>query len=105
MGMANKASRNSTKSYGAGATGASGALTVASGAPVTVYGITLYAGTTKAVFTITDAADVTLAVIGVPAAITNSIEVCWKADAGIKIQIGSVNGSPNATVFHDSPGN
>ncbi len=103
MGMNSVASRNSTKTLTA--TGASGALTVASGEPVTVYGISLYAGTGNAIFTITDGSDTTLSVVGVLSNSSISVEVCWKADAGIKVQINAVSGAPNVTVYHESPGN
>ena len=103
MGMTKVASRTTTKSFTV--SGVDGALTVASGSPVTVYGCSLYSGTANTIFTITDAADVTLDVIGVLADSTISMEVCWKADAGIKIQIDAGSGAPNATVYHDSPGN
>jgi len=101
--MSNTAPRRTSQTFTA--TGSGGALTVASGEPVTVFGMALYAGTAAAVFTITDASDNTEFVIGVAANETYETSTKWKADAGIKVQISAVAGSPHACVFHESPGN
>ncbi len=84
------------------ATGVPGALTVASGEPVTVHGIT-FTSETIAVFTITDAADVQLFTIELAADSSFNHEISWKADAGIKVQSNQTDG--NVIVFHDGPGN
>ena len=100
MGMNKVASRLSAKTFTA--TGSAGALSVASGLPVTVYCIALRAVTAN-VFTIADGAGNALFTYSVAANSGDNISVVWKADAGISIQSGQTDGS--ATVFHDSPGN
>ena len=100
MGMAGVASRHSSKSFTA--TGAGGALTVANGEPVTVYGITVSTAA-DAIFTITDASDNLIFTIDPAATTSFSHEVCWKADAGIKVQSSVADGE--VVVFHDNPGN
>lgn len=103
MSMNKVASRSTFKQLTVQGTG--GQLTVAGGEPVTVYGITLYAGTADAVFTVTDADNSQLFVYSVIADTSASIEVCWKADNGINVQVDGVVGTPRVTVFHNNPGN
>ena len=100
MGMSKVASRLTSKTFTA--TGSAGALTVASGLPVTVYGIAFQAVTAN-VFTVANGAGTALFTFSVAANSSNSLEVTWKADAGITIQSGQTDGS--AVVFHESPGN
>jgi len=99
MGMAKVASRNSSKTFGAGDL----TLTVAGGAPVTVYGIWLsnVADSDEHLFTIKDGAGNTIQAVEVLADSTIELSVCWKADAGIAVTGVSGDG---VTVFHDSPG-
>jgi hypothetical protein len=100
MGMTKIASRNSSKTFAAGDL----TLTVASGAPVTVYGIWLsnVDDSDEHLFTIADAEGTTIQAVEVLADTTIELSVCWKADAGI--QVTGVAGD-GVTVFHDSPGN
>jgi len=96
------APQHTTKTFTA--TGAAGALSVASGGFIHVYGIWLYAGTGNATFTITDASDNVIGRYYLAANTSDELTVYWIADAGIKIQISAVAGSPTATVFHNAPG-
>jgi hypothetical protein len=97
--MAYVASRNSSKTFGAGAL----TLTVAGGAPVTVYGIWLsnVTDSDEHLFTIKDAAGNTIQAVEVLADTTVELSTQWLADAGITITGVSGDG---VTVFHDSPG-
>lgn len=99
MGMTKVASRRTGKTFTA--SGSGGALTVDSGKPVTVYGITLQAVTAN-IFTIADGAGTAIFTYSVAANTSDSVEICWKADVGISIQSGQADGS--ACVFHDNPG-
>jgi hypothetical protein len=83
---------------------AAGALTISSGQAVHVYGMNLYAGTAAAVFVITDAADAVISRVAVGANSSVEVTVPWIADAGVKVQVSAVAGSPTATVFHNSAG-
>ena len=83
------------------ATGSSGALTVAGGGSVHVYGIVFQAVTAN-VFTITDAADNTLFKYSVAENTSDEVSTYWIADAGIKVQSGQTDGS--CVVFHNAPG-
>ncbi len=98
MGMNKCASRLSAKTFTAGDL----TLTVASGEPVTVYGITLRAVTAN-VFTIQNGTSGALFTYSVAVNSSDTIFICWKADAGIEILSAQNDGS--AAVFHDSPGN
>jgi hypothetical protein len=102
MSMTRVASRRAYKAFSA--TGSGGALTVASGEPVQVNGILLTSGAAATVFTLTDAEDNVLgkASIGI-AKESTTIDVCWIADTGLKIQCDKTDAY--ATVFHCSPGN
>ncbi len=102
MGMSKIASRTTFKVFTA--TGTGGQLTVASGAPVTIYGYSVYAGTSDAVFTITNADNDQVSIYAVKADESASIQICWKADNGFSIQTDSFAGGTSATVYHDSPG-
>ncbi len=93
------ASRHTSKSFTG--TGAAGALTVSSGEAVTVYGITVTTAA-DAIFTVTDANDNLIFTIDPAAATTFSHEVCWKADAGIKVQSSVADGE--VVVFHSASG-
>lgn len=100
MGMVKVASRVTAKTFTA--SGSGGALAVASGEPVTIYGITLRAVTAN-IFTIANGAGTAIFTYSVAANTSDNIFICWKADAGISVQSGQNDGS--AAVFHDSPGN
>lgn len=96
------APRHTTKVFTAA--DAAGALTISSGQSVHVYGMNLYAGTAAAIFVITDASDNVISRVAVAANTSVEVTVPWIADAGVKVQISAVAGSPTATVFHESPG-
>ena len=102
MALRQHASRHTSKLFTA--SGSGGALTVANGDNVQVNGITFATTTANAtVFTVTDASDNVLFIINVASVGTFSHEVCWLADAGIKVQSDRNDG--RVVVFHNSPGN
>ncbi len=97
------ASRHSYQSLVTGAL----TLTVASGAPVRVYGMLLTPAAADTTFTIKDADGNTLQVIFLNAGDTggqNTLELTtqWLADGGVSVT-SSVTGA-HATVFHNNPG-
>lgn len=96
--MAHIATRTSSKALAAGDL----TLTVASGAPITIFGIWLAnrAGATKA-FTIKNGSGTTLIVVEVLDATTLELSTQWLADAGLQIT-GEADCS--VLVHHDSPG-
>ena len=100
MGIASFASRHTGQDFTA--TGSAGALTVASGEPVQVFGIH-FSSDTASVFTVTDGADVALFTVALEASTSYNLQTCWHADAGIKVQNSQTDGS--VAVFHNSPGN
>ena len=100
MGMTKIASRVSPKTFSA--SGSGGALTVASGEPVTVYGIVLKS-VSASTFTIAKGAGTAIFDYYLAATASDTIFICWKADAGISVQSSSGDGS--CAVFHDNPGN
>ncbi len=95
----NFASRRSPKTFTVA--GVAGALTVAGGEPVNVYGIEFQA-VTAAIFTVTDASNTTLWTFSLPANQSTCVEIPWVADAGIKVQTNQTDGS--VCVFHNNPG-
>jgi hypothetical protein len=97
--MSYVASRHSSKTFGAGDL----TLTVASGAPVTVYGIWLsnVTDSDEHLFTIKDAEGTVIHNVEVLADTTVELSVIWLADAGITVTGISGDG---VTVFHNSPG-
>jgi hypothetical protein len=97
--MAHTASRNSSKAFSGGDL----TLTVAGGAPVTVFGIWLsnVDDSAEHLFTIKDAAGNTIQAIEVDTDTTIELSTQWLADKGITITGVAGDG---ATVFHDSPG-
>jgi hypothetical protein len=97
--MAHQASRHTSKTFGAGDL----TLTIAAGAPVTVFGIWLSNPDDAAehLFTIKDGAGTTIHPIEVAPDTIVELSVQWLADAGI--QITGVSGD-SVTVFHNSPG-
>ena len=105
MGIANFASRNTYKAFTA--SGTSGALTVAGGGNIQVSGFVFESTSNNGtIFTVTDADDNTLFTFLQVANLTGSsshVDICFMADAGLKIQSSRNDGS--VVVFHNSPGN
>ena len=93
------APRNTSKAFATGDL----TLTIASGAPVHVYGIWLSndSGTDPAAFTINDGAGTEINVIEVADKTALELSVPWIADKGIAI---TGIASTTVTVFHNSPG-
>lgn len=105
MGIANFASRSTYKLFTG--SGSGGALTVASGGNIQVCGFVFEATTdNNTVFTVTDASDNVLfkfAQVKTSLGSSSHVDICFMADAGLKIQSSRSDGS--VVVFHNSPGN
>ncbi len=101
MGMSNIASRRTDLQYAAN----DDTLTVALGAPITVYCVELSAAVANpTIFTIYDGDGTTVrAKVHLGANVSISWGCPHKADAGIAVQSNKADAS--VTVFHDSPGN
>ncbi len=86
--------------------GTAGALTVASGGNIKVYGFIFQSTTNNGtIFTVTDASDTTIFTWLQVANLTGStshLDVDFIADAGLKVQSSRSDGT--VTVFHNSPG-
>ena len=105
MGIASFASRNTYKLFTA--LGVAGALTVANGDNIQVCGFIFEATTANdTVFTVTDASDNVLfkfAQVKPAVGSSSHVDICFMADAGLKIQSSRNDGS--VVVFHNNPGN
>ena len=105
MGIANFASRNTYQLFTA--TGSAGALTVAGGGNIQVCGFVFDATSdNNTIFTVTDASDNTLftfSQVKNSLASSSHVDICFMADAGLKVQSNRADGS--VVVFHNSPGN